>query len=55
MNYWDNPKWFQERNKHIVKDKESGMGMLDLSIKYKLSSTRIFAIVSRNKLGKEKK
>ena len=55
INYWDNPKIFQDRNKEIIKDKESGMRILDISTKYKLSSTRIFAIVRRDKLEKEKK
>jgi Mor family transcriptional regulator len=53
MKYWDDPKAFQDRNTKILKDKLEGASVLDLSIKYHLSATRIFAIIKRQKDSKK--
>ena len=55
MKYWDNPEVFRERNKQIVKDKASGMSILEISVKHGLSSTRIFAILARARRKNESK
>lgn len=53
MNYWDNPKAFQDRNTKILEDKLAGASILDMSTKYHLSATRIFAIIKKQKDSKK--
>ena len=49
MNYWDNPKVFEDRNRKIYEDKKAGMNVIELCTKYGISTTRVYKIVRREK------
>lgn len=45
LDYWSDPKWFEERNEQVVKDKENGMSIAELCGKYGVTPKRIYEIV----------
>jgi Mor family transcriptional regulator len=44
--YWENPKYYQERNKQMLEDKKT-MTNAQLVQKYGISQNRIFQIVKK--------
>jgi Mor family transcriptional regulator len=45
--YWENPKWYEERQAEIVADKDKGMSNVDLVKKYGISQNRILSIIKK--------
>lgn len=43
--YWDEPKWFEARNKALVEDKMAGMAGAELTKKYNITQASIHRIV----------
>ena len=51
--YWDDPAWYEKRNKGILRDKKSGMSNSDLVSKYKISQGRILTIIQNSRPKKQ--
>jgi len=45
--YYNHKKWYEKRNREMYLDRQSGMNGVDLVSKYKISATRLYAILRR--------
>ena len=49
MEYWDDPKFYEQRNKEMYEDKMAGMSNAQLVGKYGISQNRVYQIVNKIK------